>query len=144
MNLIGKKLIVGWLGIALLTAVAAMAQSGPLKDDISQHEQKLAAARQANSASEEATELNVLGFLYRQAGKMQKALQYLNDAMPIERNENNLAAQAMTENIMGRIYTDLGQEEQALDALPSGAAGMARAGSSPDRGQHAELYRQSL
>ena len=115
MNLIGKKLIVGWLGIALLTAVAAMAQSGPLKDDISQHEQKLAAARQANSASEEATELNVLGFLYRQAGKMQKALQYLNDAMPIERNENNLAAQAMTENIMGRIYTDLGQEEQALD-----------------------------
>jgi len=44
----------------------AGAQSGPIKDQIAQHEQKLAAARDARNP-DEATELNVLGFLYRQA-----------------------------------------------------------------------------
>jgi CHAT domain-containing protein len=101
------------LGIGLLAA-AAGAQSGPIKDQIAQHEQKLAAARDARNARDEATELNVLGFLYRQAGKMQTALERLNQALPIERNENNQAAQAMTQNVMGRVYTDLGQEDKAL------------------------------
>ena len=92
----------------------ACAQKSTLQEQIDQHEQKLSAARAAKSGREEATELNVLGFLYRQSGKMQKALECLNDALPIEQNENNQAAQAMTQNIMGRVYTDLGQEDKAL------------------------------
>jgi len=115
MNPAKKLRVVACLGIGLLTAAATLAQSGPIKDVIALYEQNLAAARQAKSVNEEATDLNVLGFLYRQAGKMQKALEYLNDALLIERNENNKAAQAMTQNIMGRVYTDLGQEDKALD-----------------------------
>jgi len=110
------------LCITLLATAAAQAQSGPVNDQIAQHEQKLAAARESRSMKEEATELNVLGFLYRQAGKMQKALDCLNEALSIEQNGSNHAAQAMTENTMGRVYTDLGQEEKALalfnQALP--------------------------
>ena len=86
------------------------------------------------SLKEEATELNILGFLYRQAGKMQKALEYLNQALPIEQNENNQAAQAMTENTMGRVYTDLGQEEQSAGAVQPGAADLALAGNSAGPG----------
>jgi CHAT domain-containing protein/tetratricopeptide (TPR) repeat protein len=114
MNSARKMRIVAWLGFALLAAAAARAQTGPLADQIAQHEQKLAAAREAKSTKDETTELNVLGLLCRQAGKMQKGLDYLNEALPIERSENNRAGQAMTENAMGRIYADLGQEEKAL------------------------------
>jgi tetratricopeptide (TPR) repeat protein len=55
-------------------------------------------------------------------GKMQKALECLNEALPMERNANNQPAQAMTQNIMGRVYSDLGPEDKALalfnEALP--------------------------
>ncbi|MGA3264279.1 MAG: tetratricopeptide repeat protein, partial [Terracidiphilus sp.] len=114
MNLARKYRLIACLGIALLFAAAAQAQSGPLKDEIAQHEQKLAAARDAKSLKEEATELNILGFLCRQAGKMRDALNYLNEALTIQQNGNNHAAQAMTENTLGRVYTDLGQEDKAL------------------------------
>src|SRR5208283_914358 len=53
-------------------------------------------------------------FLYRQAGKMQKALECLNEALQIEQNEGNQAALAMTENTAGRVYNDLGQQDKAL------------------------------
>ena len=114
MSLAKKMRIIGWLSITLLATAAAQAQNGPLKDEIAQHEQKLADARESKSLKEEATELNILGFLNRQAGKMQKALDYLNEALTIEQNGNNHAAQAMTESTMGRVYTDLGQEDKAL------------------------------
>jgi CHAT domain-containing protein len=115
-----KIRVITCLGIGL-AASAACAQNLPIKDLIAEHEQKLAAARPGGGI-QEATELNVLGMLYRQAGKMQKALDCLNEALPIEQKENNQAAQAMTLNIMGRVYTDMGQEEKALErfgrALP--------------------------
>ena len=114
MNSARKMRIAAWLGIALLAAPAAQAQSGPVAEQIAQHEQKLAAARDAKATKEETTELNLLGMLYRQAGKMQKALECLNEALPIEQSAGNRAGQAMTENTMGRVYTDLGQEEKAL------------------------------
>jgi len=121
MNLAQKVRVAACLSIALLAA-AAQAQTGPLKDQIAQHEQKLVAARQAGSVKEEATELNVLGFLYRQAGKMQKALDCLNEALTMEQNGGSRVTQAMTQNTMGRVYTDLGQEDKALalfdQALP--------------------------
>ncbi|MGA3070707.1 MAG: tetratricopeptide repeat protein, partial [Terracidiphilus sp.] len=113
MNSASKMRISAWLAIGLLSA-AAQAQSGPVADQIAQHQQKLAVAREAKSTKEETTELNLLGMLYRQAGKMQKALECLNEALPIEQSSGNRAGQAMTENTMGRVYTDLGQEEKAL------------------------------
>jgi CHAT domain-containing protein/uncharacterized protein HemY len=105
----------------LAATAAAVAQKLPIKDLIAEHEQKLTTAR-AGGGIPVATELNVLGLLYRQAGKMQKALDCLNEALPIEQKANNQAAQAMTQNIMGRVYTDMGQEDKALklfnQALP--------------------------
>ena len=89
MSLAKKMRIIGCLSITLLATAAAQAQNGPLKDEIAQHEQKLAQARESKSMKEEATELNILGFLYRQAGKMQKALDYLNQALPIEQKAGN-------------------------------------------------------
>ena len=106
----------------MLLAAVSLAQRSSLQDQIAQHEQKLAAARASGSLREEATELNFLGMMYRQAGKPQKALEDLNAVLPIEQRAGNQAAQAMTENTMGRVYTDLGQEDKALalfnQALP--------------------------
>jgi len=100
----------------------ALAQRSSLQDQITQHEQKLAAARASGSLREEVSELNFLGLLYRQAGKPQKVLEDLNAVLPIEQRAGNQAAQAMTEDTMGRVYTDLGQEDKALalfnQALP--------------------------
>src|ERR1035441_3017853 len=101
MNSARKMRIAAWLAIGMLAAAAAQAQSGPVADQIAQHEQKLAAARAAGSSKEETTELNLLGMLYRQAGKMQKALECLNEVLPIEQSAGNRAGQAMTENTMG-------------------------------------------
>lgn len=113
MNLVLKVRLIICLSIALL-AIPAQTQSGPLKDQIAQHEQKLATARVAGIVKEETTELNILGFLYRQAGKMQKALDYLNEALAIEQNTGSQAGQALTEITMGRVYTDMGQEDKAM------------------------------
>ena len=63
----------------------------------------------------------LLGTLYRQSGKMQKALDCLNEACPSNRMRATKIAQAMTLNALGRVYTDLGQEDKALDAVQPGA-----------------------
>ena len=102
-------LLVVLAAAGLMQSSGGWAQRSTLQGEISQHEQKLAAAREAKSVREEATELNVLGTLYRQAGKMQKALERLNEALPMERDAGNQAAQAMTENTMGRVYTEIGR-----------------------------------
>ena len=57
---------------------AGWAQTGKLQSEIGEHEQKLAEARRKLKFREEATELNLLGELYRQAGKPQKGLESLN------------------------------------------------------------------
>ena len=118
-----KILIVTCLVIGLLAGTTAVrAQSSPLPDQIDQHEKKLAEARAAQLTKDEGIELITLGYLYRQAGKMQKALECLNEALPIEKNAGNELAQALTLNTMGRVYTDLGQEDKAMalfdQALP--------------------------
>ena len=48
---------------------------------------------------------------------MQKALDCLNEALPIEQKANSVLGQAMTFNTMGRVYTDMGQEDKALSYL---------------------------
>jgi CHAT domain-containing protein len=111
-----KLLLRVGVSIALLTAmVAASAQTTvSLRDQVAQHEQKLAEARAGNKTKDLMMELLFLGTLYRMSGKMQKALDYLNEALPLAQNANNHVAHAMTLNALGRIYTDLGQEDKAL------------------------------
>ena len=104
------------LSIGLLTAASlAWGQSGSLKDQIAQHEQKLSEARAEKNIRNVAVELNTLGPLYRQTGQPQKALDVYNQAVQIEHAAGNHAAEALTLTGIGRVYTDLGQEQKALD-----------------------------
>ena len=102
--------------------VVAPAQTGPLADRITQLEQKLGEARSAQRTREVGSDLIALGYLYRQAGKMQKALACLNEALPIEKSAASPVGQASALNNLGRVYSDLGQEDKALSyfnqALP--------------------------
>jgi len=110
-----KLLIRVCVGIGLLTAmIAASAQTVSLRDQVVQHEQKLAEARAGNDSKAVMTELLFLGTLYRMTGKLHKALDCLNEALPLAQNANNHIAHAMTLNALGRVYADLGQEDKAL------------------------------
>jgi len=100
-----------------LAAIPAAAQNPSLKDSIAQQEQKLAQARASNDIRGVLTELNILGSLYRLSGQLQKALDDLNEALPIEQQANSLLGQGTTLMTMGRVYTDLGQEDKALALL---------------------------
>jgi tetratricopeptide (TPR) repeat protein len=122
MTLAQRVRVIACLGFGLLAATAACAQSLPVQDQIIQHEQELAEAGAARRVSDEGLELIILGYLYRQAGAMQKALACRNEALPIEQNADNRAAQAMTQNNMGRDYSNLEEADKALEfdnqALP--------------------------
>ena len=105
------------LWLLLAAALGAGAQTPPpasLREQVAQHEQKLAAARAGHNSKDAMTELVFLGTLYRLSGKMQKALDGLNEALPMARKDDNHIAEAMILNALGRIHTDLGQEDQAL------------------------------
>jgi CHAT domain-containing protein/Tfp pilus assembly protein PilF len=108
------RLVVTGLGACLLAGAAARAQTGPLPEQIAQHEQKLGDARASADKREEAIEANTLCNLYRQAGDYQKGLDRCGEALKIEENSGNRGSQALTKNLTGRIYTDLGQEDKAL------------------------------
>lgn len=107
--------------IAVLTYVLlplfAVAQSAPIQDSITQQEQKLAQARAVKDTRQVITQLNVLASLYRLAGQLQKALDCLNEALPIEQKYSSLMGQATSLSSMGRVYTDMGLEDKALAAL---------------------------
>ena len=102
---------------ACLAAVTAFAQTPSLKDSIAQQEQKLAQARASKDMRTVVTELNILGGLYRLSGQLQKALDDLNEALPIEQQASSLLGQGTTLMTMGRVYSDLGEENKALAAL---------------------------
>jgi CHAT domain-containing protein len=111
-----KMLAAACLGVGLLAvSISAGAQQPALEEQIAQHQQKLAEARSAGRTRDEASELNALGGLYRQAGNMQKALEDLNQALTIEQNSGNRGGEAATRNAMGRVYTELGKEQKALE-----------------------------
>jgi CHAT domain-containing protein len=98
---------------ALVLACGAVAQQpGSLHRLIAQHEQALSDARSSHNTRSEATELNTLANLYREAGDPQKGLDYCAQALAIETSKGQ---QAQSKNIQGRILTDLGQEQKALD-----------------------------
>jgi CHAT domain-containing protein len=116
MNRVTAMICAGCLGLQMLVPGATThAQTVPLREQIAQHEQRLAEARTSQRTRDVAVELNTLGGLYRQAGNPQKALGYCNEALEIEQSSGNRGSQALTKNLMGRIYTDLGQEQKALD-----------------------------
>ncbi|MFZ2024126.1 MAG: CHAT domain-containing protein [Terracidiphilus sp.] len=107
--------IVACLSAGFLLSSAACGQIPPVQDRITEYEQKLAAARTAHQVRDVGQDLIVLGYLYRQAGEMQKALADLNEALPIEQTTNNRPGQALAMNTMGKIYSDTGDENKALD-----------------------------
>ncbi|MGB8029845.1 MAG: tetratricopeptide repeat protein [Terracidiphilus sp.] len=66
--------------------------------------------------------LSNLGKVYNDLGEQQKALDCLNQALPIWQNSGNGRGQAITLEFIGRTYSDMGQGQQALEyfkrALP--------------------------
>jgi len=100
------------LNIGLLAS--AQTQNTPVKDLITQYEQKLSEARAAQHVKDQGLDLIILGYLYRQSGQMQRSLDSLNQALPIEQQTNNRVAQAMALNAIGRVHADQGAEEKAL------------------------------
>ncbi len=102
-------------GMCLLAVAGAQAPS--LKDSIAQYEQEAAKARSGHKTRELLLYLNLLASVYRESGQLQKALDCLNEALPIEQQANGALGQAMTFNTMGQVYTDLGQEDKALSYL---------------------------
>ncbi|MFZ0275031.1 MAG: tetratricopeptide repeat protein [Acidobacteriaceae bacterium] len=99
-------------GLFLVSLPACPQQAGSLHGLIAAHEQALADARASHNVRGEATELNALANLYREAGDPQKGLDYCAQALAIETGKGQ---QAQTKNVEGRILTDLGQEQKALD-----------------------------
>jgi CHAT domain-containing protein/tetratricopeptide (TPR) repeat protein len=99
--------------ICLAASLLASAQQpGSLHRLIGEHEQALSDARGSHNTRSEATELNTLANLYREAGDPQKGLDYCAQALSIETSKGQ---QAQSKNVEGRILTDLGQEQKALD-----------------------------
>ncbi len=103
------------VGVCLPSAAGAQAPS--LKDSIAQYEQQAAKARSGHKTRELILYLNLLAPVYRESGQLQKALDCLNEALPIEQTANSALGQAMTFNTMGQVYTELGQEDKALSYL---------------------------
>ncbi len=101
----------------LISALRVPAQSRPISDEIAQVERRLADARAANNSREVAAELIALGYLLRQSGNMQKALDSLNEALSIEQKIGNRVGEAIALNFLGRVYTDLGQEQRAIELV---------------------------
>jgi CHAT domain-containing protein/dienelactone hydrolase len=62
----------------------------------------------------EASTLNNMGRVYNNLGQKPKALEYLNQALPIWQELGNRSGEASTLDNMGRTYADMGQGQQAL------------------------------
>ncbi len=129
---------------AIFAVASACAQPGALTNQIAQHEQNLAQARSSKNVRQQVSEFNILGALYYSSGQLQKALDYLNQALPIEQKYSSMLGQATTLNTMGRVYTDLGQEDKALDllnqALPFWRALPSRAGEAETLNNIGKVY----
>ena len=135
------------LGLLPLAAAAQSARPGAaLQTAIDQHEKNLAQARAQKNQHTVVTELNVLGALYRLSGQLQKALTYLNEALPIEQKYSSMLGEATTRDTIGRIDTDLGLEDQALAqfnaALPLWRALASKTGEASTLSYTGKVYNQ--
>ncbi|MDW8167796.1 MAG: tetratricopeptide repeat protein [Acidobacteriota bacterium] len=63
----------------------------------------------------EAATLIGIGAVYNALGERQKALEYLNQALPIFRAVGNQAGEATTLTGIGRVYAALGERQKALE-----------------------------
>jgi len=115
MNRKNRFAVTIFIGMCLLSA--ASAQTTNLKNSIAEYEKKVASARSGSDTRELLIDLNLLASFYLQAGQLQKSLDCLNEALPIEQKANSLLGQAMSLNTRGRVYTEMGQEEKALADL---------------------------
>ncbi|MGK7898698.1 MAG: CHAT domain-containing protein, partial [Xenococcus sp. (in: cyanobacteria)] len=61
--------------------------------------------------------LHYLGFVHRELGKPQQALNYLNDALSICRNVKDRLGEVGTLKSLGDVYRDTGDVQQALNYL---------------------------
>ncbi len=60
--------------------------------------------------------LNVLGWVYNSVGETQKALDYYNQALPIQRSVGDRRAEAVTLYNTGKVYYSLGETQKAHNA----------------------------
>ncbi len=65
----------------------------------------------------EASTLSNIGRVYNNLGDRQKALDYLNQALPLWQQSGNSAGQAGTLDSIGRAYSDMGDGNQAIDTF---------------------------
>ena len=65
----------------------------------------------------EASTLNNMGRVYNDLGQHDKAIEVLNQALPMWRQTNNRAGEASTLDNLGRCYSDMGRSQEALDNL---------------------------
>jgi tetratricopeptide (TPR) repeat protein len=88
--------------------------------------------------------LNLLASVYRESGQLQKALDCLNEALPIEQESNGVLGPAMTFNTLGQVYTDLGQEDKALSYLNQALPLWQTAGQRTGEANALTLYRPGV
>ncbi|NJN37656.1 MAG: tetratricopeptide repeat protein [Acaryochloridaceae cyanobacterium CSU_3_4] len=58
-----------------------------------------------------------IGNVYQALGENQKALKYLNQALPIRRAVGDYEGEANTLNNIGVVYSDLGENQKALESF---------------------------
>ncbi|MBH8575823.1 tetratricopeptide repeat protein [Nostocaceae cyanobacterium CENA369] len=73
--------------------------------------------QQLNDLAHQALTLTVIGKVYDNLGEKQKALEYLNQALPIERAVGDKSMEASTLNNLGAVYSDIGEKQKALEYL---------------------------
>jgi CHAT domain-containing protein/Flp pilus assembly protein TadD len=68
-----------------------------------------------NNRAKQATAFLGLGFIHKELGDYQKALDYNSQALQLQRAIGNRGGEAITLNNIGGIYSDLGEKQKALD-----------------------------
>lgn len=80
-----------------------------MNDNIKHNKEEVAKERSHHNMRELLIDLNHLASHYRQSGQLQKALDCLSEALPIEQNANSVLGEAATFTLMGRVCSDMGR-----------------------------------
>ncbi|NES87558.1 MAG: CHAT domain-containing protein, partial [Moorea sp. SIO2B7] len=73
--------------------------------------------REIGNRAGEAITLNNIGRVYDDLGEKQRALEYLQQALPLNRAVGDRTGEATTLNNIGRVYDNLGEKQKALEYL---------------------------